>query len=178
MGARPWCPGSYLRGPRQQPAPREPHRHHRVIMPTLAEAGTDKKLSSRAQKLAGVPEAVCLGSPRTRETALAGVRGASRRGFVHLWIRGAAVAVKADLELPEEWRDSRLQDRSRQIITTCQNGAKWRKRRQDSQRNGLHKCLLHGRGYGSLESCWPSNRVIPADISIDRYAPTVSCRWT
>ncbi len=30
--------------------------------------------------------------------------------------------VKADLELPEEWRDSRLQDRSRQIITTCQTG--------------------------------------------------------
>ena len=30
--------------------------------------------------------------------------------------------VKADLELPEEWRDSRLQDRSRQIIITCQTG--------------------------------------------------------
>ena len=30
--------------------------------------------------------------------------------------------VKADQELPEEWRDSRLQDRSRQIITTCQTG--------------------------------------------------------
>ena len=30
--------------------------------------------------------------------------------------------VKADRELPEEWRDSRLQDRSRQIITTCQTG--------------------------------------------------------
>ncbi len=30
--------------------------------------------------------------------------------------------VKADLELPEEWRDSRLQDRSRHIITTCQTG--------------------------------------------------------
>jgi len=30
--------------------------------------------------------------------------------------------VRADLELPEEWRDSRLQDRSRQIITTCQAG--------------------------------------------------------
>ena len=94
MGARPWCPGSSLRGPRQQPASREPHRHHQVIAPTLAEAGIDKKLSSRAKKLAGVPETVCLGSPRTRETALAGVRGASRRGFAHLWIRGAAVAVK------------------------------------------------------------------------------------
>ena len=27
--------------------------------------------------------------------------------------------VRADLELPEEYRDSRIQDRSRQIITTC-----------------------------------------------------------
>jgi rhodanese-related sulfurtransferase len=30
--------------------------------------------------------------------------------------------VKADQELPEEWIDSRLQDRSRQIIITCQTG--------------------------------------------------------
>ena len=30
--------------------------------------------------------------------------------------------VRADQELPEEWRDSRLQDRSRHIITTCQTG--------------------------------------------------------
>jgi len=30
--------------------------------------------------------------------------------------------VKADQELPEEWRDSQLQDRSRQIIVTCQTG--------------------------------------------------------
>jgi rhodanese-related sulfurtransferase len=30
--------------------------------------------------------------------------------------------VKADHELPEEWRDSRLQDRSRQVIVTCQTG--------------------------------------------------------
>ncbi len=30
--------------------------------------------------------------------------------------------VKADQELPEEWRESRLQDRSRQIIVTCQTG--------------------------------------------------------
>ena len=43
-------------------------------MPTLAEVGIDKKLPSRPQKLAGVPEAVCLGSPSTRETALAGAR--------------------------------------------------------------------------------------------------------
>lgn len=30
--------------------------------------------------------------------------------------------VKADQELSEEWRDSRLQDRARQVILTCQTG--------------------------------------------------------
>jgi len=30
--------------------------------------------------------------------------------------------IKADLELPEDWRDPGLQDRSRQVITTCQLG--------------------------------------------------------
>ncbi len=30
--------------------------------------------------------------------------------------------VRADLELPEEWRDARLQDRARHIITTCDQG--------------------------------------------------------
>jgi rhodanese-related sulfurtransferase len=30
--------------------------------------------------------------------------------------------VKADLELPEDWRDARLQDRKRQVIITCQTG--------------------------------------------------------
>ncbi len=30
--------------------------------------------------------------------------------------------VKADLELPEEWRDAGLQDRSRPVITACQLG--------------------------------------------------------
>ncbi len=30
--------------------------------------------------------------------------------------------IKADLELPDEWRDPELQDRSRQVITTCQLG--------------------------------------------------------
>jgi rhodanese-related sulfurtransferase len=30
--------------------------------------------------------------------------------------------VKADLELPEEWRDPGLQDRSRPIVVTCQIG--------------------------------------------------------
>ena len=42
--------------------------------------------------------------------------------------------VRADLELPEDWRDTRLQDRSRQIITTCPlgpNGARGAKLLQD-----------------------------------------------
>ncbi len=30
--------------------------------------------------------------------------------------------IKADLKLPEEWREPGLQDRSRQVITTCQLG--------------------------------------------------------
>ena len=42
--------------------------------------------------------------------------------------------VRADLELPEDWRDPRLQDRSRQIITTCPlgpNGARAAKLLED-----------------------------------------------
>jgi rhodanese-related sulfurtransferase len=42
--------------------------------------------------------------------------------------------VCADLELPEDWRDTRLQDRSRQIITTCPlglNGARGAKLLKD-----------------------------------------------
>jgi rhodanese-related sulfurtransferase len=30
--------------------------------------------------------------------------------------------VKADLELPEEWREAGLQDRSRPVVATCQIG--------------------------------------------------------
>ena len=42
--------------------------------------------------------------------------------------------VRADVELPEDWRDARLQDRSRQIITTCPlgpNGARGAKLLKD-----------------------------------------------
>jgi len=44
-----------------------------------------------------------------------------------LAVRGVNISlgmlpVKADQELPEEWIDSRLQDRSRQVIITCQTG--------------------------------------------------------
>ncbi len=55
------------------------------------------------------------------------VRDAADGPSTGLAARGVSISlgmlpVKADQELPEEWRDSRLQDRSRQIITTCQTG--------------------------------------------------------
>ena len=54
-------------------------------------------------------------------------RGQLGWGEAGLAARGLNVSlgmlpVKADQELPEEWRDSRLQDRSRQVIVTCQTG--------------------------------------------------------
>ena len=55
------------------------------------------------------------------------VRDAAEVPSTGLAVRGVNISlgnlpIRADLELPEEWRDSRLQDRSRQIITTCQTG--------------------------------------------------------
>jgi rhodanese-related sulfurtransferase len=55
------------------------------------------------------------------------VRDAEDIPSTGLAVRGLNVSlgmlpVKADRELPEEWRDSRLQDRSRQIIVTCDTG--------------------------------------------------------
>jgi len=55
------------------------------------------------------------------------VRDAAEIPSTGLAIRGVNISlgnlpVKADLELPEEWRDSRLQDRVRQVVTTCQTG--------------------------------------------------------
>jgi rhodanese-related sulfurtransferase len=55
------------------------------------------------------------------------VRDAEDLPSTGLAVRGLNVSlgmlpVKADQELPEEWRDDRLQDRSRQIIVTCQTG--------------------------------------------------------
>jgi len=55
------------------------------------------------------------------------VRDAGNIASTGLAARGLNVSlgmlpVKADQELPEEWRDSRLQDRSRQVIVTCQTG--------------------------------------------------------
>ena len=53
--------------------------------------------------------------------------------------------VRADLELPEEWRHARLQDRSRPIITTCQlgpNGARGAKLLKDMGFTNV--CYLEG----------------------------------
>jgi rhodanese-related sulfurtransferase len=37
-------------------------------------------------------------------------------------VSAGMIAVRADTELPEEWRDPRLQDRSRAVITVCDVG--------------------------------------------------------
>lgn len=55
------------------------------------------------------------------------VRDASDIPSTGLAARGKNISlgmlpVKADTELPEEFRDSGLQDRSRQVIVTCQLG--------------------------------------------------------
>ena len=61
------------------------------------------------------------------EALVVDVRDAEDLPSTGLAVRGLHVTffqlpIKADQELPEEWRDSRLQDRSRQIIVTCQTG--------------------------------------------------------
>ena len=53
--------------------------------------------------------------------------------------------VRADLEVPEEWRDQRLQDRSRSVITTCAlgpNGARGAKLLKDM--GFTDTCYLQG----------------------------------
>jgi rhodanese-related sulfurtransferase len=61
------------------------------------------------------------------EALIVDVRDAAELPSTGLAVRGVNISlgnlpVKADLELPEDWRDSRLQDRSRQVVTTCQTG--------------------------------------------------------
>jgi rhodanese-related sulfurtransferase len=56
--------------------------------------------------------------------------------------------IRADRELPEEWLDTRLQDRSCQIITTCFAGM--------MSAIGA-KVLKDGRRYGRLERGWSSD---------------------
>ncbi len=65
--------------------------------------------------------------------------------------------VKADLELPEEWREAGLQDRSRPVVTTCQIGPNGCYRGESSKGDGLHKRPLYGRRNGSVESGWASD---------------------
>jgi rhodanese-related sulfurtransferase len=38
------------------------------------------------------------------------------------WVSYDALTYKADNELPPEWREAELEDRSRPIITTCESG--------------------------------------------------------
>ena len=61
------------------------------------------------------------------EALIVDVRDAAEVPSTGLAVRGVNISlgnlpVKADLELPEDWRDSRLQDRARQVVTTCQTG--------------------------------------------------------
>ena len=61
------------------------------------------------------------------EALVVDVRDAADIPSTGLAARGVNISlgmlpVKADQELPEEWRDSRLQDRSRQVTVTCQTG--------------------------------------------------------
>ena len=61
------------------------------------------------------------------EALIVDVRDAAELPSTGLAVRGVNISlgnlpVKADLELPEDWRDSRLQDRARQVVTTCQTG--------------------------------------------------------
>jgi rhodanese-related sulfurtransferase len=61
------------------------------------------------------------------EALIVDVRDAAEVPSTGLAVRGVNISlgnlpVKADLELPEEWRDPRLQDRARQVVTTCQTG--------------------------------------------------------
>ena len=61
------------------------------------------------------------------EALVVDVRDAADIPSTGLAARGVNISlgmlpVKADQELPEEWRDARLQDRSRQVIVTCQTG--------------------------------------------------------
>ena len=61
------------------------------------------------------------------EAIVVDVRDAAEIPSTGLAARGVNISlgnlpVSADQELPEEWRDSRLQDRSRQVIVTCQMG--------------------------------------------------------
>ena len=66
-------------------------------------------------------------SPQDPDALVVDVRDAAEISSTGLAARGVNISlgnlpVGADKEVPEEWRDPRLQDRSRQVITTCQMG--------------------------------------------------------
>ena len=114
------------------------------------------------------------------------VRDAAEISSTGLAARGINVSlgnlpVVADQEVPDDWRDPRLQDRSRQVITTCQMGPNAARAAQLLKEMGFSNVDLYGRRYGGLESRWPSNRgaltrgVIAAEV---RAASPAESHWT
>ncbi|MCC7360322.1 MAG: hypothetical protein IT317_12635 [Anaerolineales bacterium] len=95
-----------------------------------------------AEAMAEVPAVAPLEAARRREadprTLIIDVRDAADIPATGLIAGAAAISLgsltyKADAEVPEEWRDPRLDDRSRPILVTCYSGemaalgAKWLK---------------------------------------------------
>ena len=73
------------------------------------------------------PEEIQQRLERDPEALVVDVRDAAEIPSTGLAVRGINISlgnlpVSADQELPEDWRDPRLQDRSRQVIITCQMG--------------------------------------------------------
>ena len=83
-----------------------------------ARAEVDSLGPTEAQKrLAQDPDALVVDVRDAADVASTGLAP----GSVNISL--GMLPVKADQELPEEWREPRLQDRSRQLILTCQTGA-------------------------------------------------------
>ena len=83
-----------------------------------ARAEVDSLGPTEAQKrLAQDPDALVVDVRDAADVASTGLAP----GSVNISL--GMLPVKADQELPQELRDPRLQDRSRQLIITCQTGA-------------------------------------------------------
>lgn len=83
-----------------------------------ARAEVDSLGPTEAQKrLAQDPDALVVDVRDAADVASTGLAP----GGVNISL--GMLPVKADQELPQELRDPRLQDRSRQLIVTCQTGA-------------------------------------------------------
>ena len=83
-----------------------------------ARAEVDILSSTEAQKrLTQDPDALVVDVRDAADIASTGLAP----GGVNISL--GMLPVKADQELPQELRDPRLQDRSRQLIVTCQTGA-------------------------------------------------------